>query len=258
MTTPWYLEHGPSDGPLLLCLHGIGSCGSAFDAQASLAEATGRHLVAWDAPGYRHSPDPDQPFDLDDWADAAADLIDELSSDGTADVLGVSWGGVTATRLTLRHPEKVRNLILADSSTGSGTSPERAAAMRGRADSVDGSGLGDFARSRAPHLLTPEASAELCERVAVMMIDSVRQPSYRWACNSMADTDHGPRLSEIGARTLVIVGEHDEVTVPARSQELAAGIPNATMVTVPDAGHLANQQRPEIFNAAVAEFLTTT
>jgi 3-oxoadipate enol-lactonase len=130
--------------------------------------------------------------------------------------------------------------------------------MRGRADAIDGSGLGEFARSRAPHLLTPEASSELCEKVALMMIASVRQPSYRWACDAMAGTDHRPHLGEITAPTLVIVGEHDEVTVPALSEELAAGIPNAKLVTVPDAGHLANQQQPNSFNAAVADFLLAT
>lgn len=250
---PWVLTHGEPGDPLLLCLHGIGSCGSAFEPQAPLAVGKGRHLMAWDAPGYRHSPDPTPPWTLDDWADAAAELI---RAQGTqADVLGVSWGGVTATRLVLRHPDLVRSLILADSSIGSGTSPENTAAMRSRAADLGAIGIEEFARSRAPRLLTPDAPTPLVDAAAQMMIDSVRLPSYLWACESMGEANHRAQLGEIATPTLVIVGEEDIVTPPERSEELAAGIPGAALVTVPAAGHLANQQRPDLFNAAVEAFL---
>ncbi len=256
---PWVLTHGEPGDPLLLCLHGIGSCASAFEPQAPLAAAKGRHLMAWDAPGYRNSPDPKPPWTLDDWADAAAELIRAHGSrsGGTAqaDVLGVSWGGVTATRLVLRHPDLVRSLILADSSIGSGTSPENTAAMRSRAADLDAIGIEEFARSRAPRLLTPDAPAPLVDAAAQMMIDSVRLPSYLWACESMGEANHRAQLGEITTPTLVIVGEQDVVTPPERSEELAAGIPGATLVTVPGAGHLANQQQPQLFNTAVGAFL---
>ena len=252
--SPWTLSHGEPGDPLLLCLHGIGSCASAFDPQAPLAVGKGRHLVAWDAPGYRNSPDPNPPWTLDNWADAAADLI-RSHGRGKADLLGVSWGGVTATRLILRHPELVRSLILADSSIGSGTSPENTEAMKSRAAALDEVGIEEFARSRAPRLLTPDAPADLVDAAAQMMIDSVRQPSYLWACESMGEANHLARLGDIKAPTLVIVGEEDVVTAPERSEELAAGIPGASLVTIPGAGHLANQQQPDLFNAAVGAFL---
>lgn len=253
--TPFLIEHGDPADPLLLCLHGIGSCANAFDGQAPLAERLGRHVVAWDAPGYRNSPDPTERFGLDDWADAAAEVIrTHAGSDGRADVLGVSWGGVTATRLTLRHPDLIRKLILADSSVGSGTSDKNADAMRGRAASLVEGGE-DFMRGRAPRLLTPDAPQELVDTAAQMMIDSIRMPIYEWACHSMADTDHTSRLGEIQAPTLVIVGDEDIVTPLKASERLADGIPNATLVTVPAAGHLANQQQPAAFNDAVAAFL---
>ena len=250
MGEPWTATHGDPAAPVLLCLHGIGSCAAAFEPQYPLAERADRRIVAWDAPGYRHSPDPDHWFTLDDWADAAASLLD-----GPADVLGVSWGGVTATRLALRHPELIRSLILADSSVGSGTSPERAEAMRARAGDVDEMGLEAFAASRSPRLVTDAAPPDLVARVAELMVDSVRQLSYRWACDSMADTDHRPRLAEIAAPTLVIVGSEDQVTPPRVSEELAAGIPDTELEVVAGAGHLANQEQPERFNDLVDAFL---
>ncbi|MEM7096282.1 MAG: alpha/beta fold hydrolase [Actinomycetota bacterium] len=253
--TPHLRTHGDPDDPLLLCLHGIGSCADAFVGQFPLAERCGRFIVSWDAPGYRHSADVAAPFGLDDWADAAAEVIVEHGGGGPADVLGVSWGGVSATRLALRHPALVRSLILADSSVGSGIDPEVADAMRGRATDLAALGHEEFCRSRAPRLVRPDASAEFIEQVAQMMIESVRLETYDLACRSMADTDHTPRLGEILVPTLVLIGEHDIVTPMERATALVAGIDGADLIVIDDAGHLANQEQPEAVNTVVGDFL---
>lgn len=127
--------------------------------------------------------------------------------------------------------------------------------MRGRAAAVTDLGLQSFATSRAPALFSEGVDDALVQEAARYMIDSVRMPNYQWACDSMADTDHRDRLSELQLPTLVIVGEHDAVTPPSLSKQLHAGIAGAELVEVPDAGHLANQQQPDVFNDAVADFL---
>ncbi len=253
-STVYHWAHGAPDAPLLLCLHGIGSCADAFDPQRPLAERTGRQVVAWDAPGYRHSADPDHEPGIDGWADAAAELIAGLGRTA-ADVLGVSWGGVTATRLALRHPERVRSLILADSSVGSGTSAHRADAMRSRAGALVELGAEAFAVDRAPKLVNAAAPQALLDDVADLMATSIRMPSYQWAANSMAEADHRPDLGSIACPTLVVVGDEDTVTGPDKARELADGIPGARLVVIEAAGHLANQERPEAFNDAVTSFL---
>ena len=252
--TPFHWSHGADEAPLLLCLHGIGSCADGFLAQRDLADRCGRRVVAWDAPGYRHSEDPAEAPGLDGWADAAADLIRHLGYE-QADVIGVSWGGVTATRMTLRHPELVRTLILADTSVGSGTTPERAESMRARAAAVTELGVEGFATTRAPALFSEGVDRALVDEAARYMIDSVRMPNYQWACDAMAEADHRAELGRIEAPTLVICGEHDAVTPPTLSQQLHAGIEGSELVFVPEAGHLANQEQPAVFNDAVASFL---
>ena len=52
--------------------------------------------------------------------------------------------------------------------------------------------------------------------------------------------DRYPRLGEIAVPTVVMVGSADRTTPPSHSRRLAAGIPGARLVTVPDAGHLLN------------------
>lgn len=240
-------------GPAVLCLHGIGSSSTAFLPQVDELAGEMRFL-AWDAPGYAGSADPQAPLDLDAYADAAADVIRDRV-DGPAHVLGISWGGVIAIRLALRHPDLVRSLIIADSSRGSGQSDEQAAAMRDRAAELERVGVAEFAASRGPRLVTPEAPAELVERVVATMRDGVRLPGYGYAAESMAATDLTAELGDVHTPTLVLCGDGDTVTGFPESQAIAGGIPDAVFVTVHGAGHLANQEAPEAFNAWLTAFV---
>ncbi|MEE3256433.1 MAG: alpha/beta fold hydrolase [Actinomycetota bacterium] len=252
--TPFYWSHGDERSDVLFCMHGIGSCADAFLAQRGLADELKLRLIAWDAPGYRYSADPATEPGIDGWADAAANLIRSLGCE-RAMVLGVSWGGVTATRLAIRNPELVSALILADSSVGSGTNARQADAMRSRASTLTELGAAEFARQRSPLLVAEGAPRRIVEQVERLFADSIRMPSYQWACNSMAETDHRDSLELITAPTLVICGDEDKVTPPKLSAELAQGIVGSTLEHVEGAGHLANQERPDDFNAKVAQFV---
>lgn len=252
--TPFYWSHGPDNAPLLFCMHGIGSCADAFLSQRDLADDLGLRLVSWDAPGYRYSADPPEEPGIDGWADAASDLIQMLGY-RNAIVLGVSWGGVIATRLTLRHPNLVGALVLADSRVGSGTNTKQAEVMRSRATSLTELGASEFARQRSPLLVGESTAPEVLADVERFFAASIRMPSYQWACNSMAETDHRTALSSITAPTLVMCGDEDRVTPPKLSAELCEGIPNATLAHVGAAGHLANQEQPLAFNSEVLQFV---
>lgn len=240
-------------GPTVLCLHGIGSGAAAFEPQIDELAGDLRFL-AWDAPGYGKSEDPEAALDLDGFADAAARVAVERA-DGPVHVLGVSWGGVVATRLAQRHPDLVRSLVLADSSRGSGQRPEQAAAMRARAQELRIRGAAAFAAGRAGRLVSAHAPDELVQRVTRTMAESVRLPGYGYAADSMASTDLTAELATLQTPTLVLCGSEDTVTGPEESQALAGGIEDAVFVTLRGAGHLANQESPESFNAWLSSFI---
>jgi len=250
----FYWSHGSDNQPLLLCLHGIGSCADAFLDQRTLADEAGYRLVAWDAPGYRYSPDPSDAPGLSGWADSAAELIRELGY-SQAIVLGVSWGGVTATRLAMRHPELVAGLILADSSVGSGTTISQAKLMRGRASVLEEKGATAFAQERSHLLVAPGTAVDVLNRVEKLFAESIRMPAYGWACDSMAETDHSDMLENVKAPTLVVYGAQDIVTPPEASRVLANGISRSVLKEINAAGHLANQEQPAAFNESVISFL---
>ncbi|MEV7222378.1 alpha/beta fold hydrolase [Streptomyces sp. NPDC056353] len=242
-----HLAESGDGGPLVLCLHGIGSSSAAFAPQAGPLAAAGHRVVAWDAPGYGRSADPDGDLTLDDYADTAAAVIRARAAE--AHVVGVSWGGVIALRLATRHPELVASLTVADSTPGSGTSPEKAAAMRARVPELERLGPRAFAEERGPRLLSPDAPPELVRRVVDTMAGSIRTPGYRQAAESMAATDLRGELADVTAPTLVLCGDQDRITGPDASQVLAGGLHRTAYVIVKDAGHLANQEQPEHFNA---------
>lgn len=240
-------------GPGLLCLHGIGSSSRSFASQLQHLRGSYR-VLAWDAPGYGRSADPPSAPGIDGYADAAAALIAQRGL-GSVHVLGVSFGGVVAVRLAMRHPLCVRSLILADSSPGSAVDPERAEQMRQRGALLAAAGADTFARTRAPRLLSPSAPAELIREVAVNMAASIRLPGYAYAAEAMAEADHRDVFSRIAVPTLVLCGSEDGVTPPSISRDIARSVPGARLRLIEGAGHLSNQEQPRLFNRLVAEFL---
>jgi len=250
------VEAGDPGSPTLVLLHGIGSSGDAFQGQADAEEgglADRWRLLAPDALGYGDSEDRAEPPGIDGFADSVADLLDAADVE-RAVVLGVSWGGVIATRLAMRHPDRLRALVLADTSRGSGFDPEQAEMMRQRARDYAADPVA-FVRDRTPLLVHEDCPAKVVTGVAGIMASAARMPGYGHAAASLAETDHTPHLASITVPTLVVVGEHDRVCPPSDSRLLADGIPGAAYAEVAGCGHLPNQERPAEFNRIVGAWL---
>lgn len=242
------LRASGSGTPLLL-LHGIGGASVSFTPQLDALSGS-YHVLAWDAPGYGASSDPAAAPGIDGYADAAAEI---LAEHGPGHVVGVSWGGVIATRLAAKRPDLLRSLTLAGSTVGSGRTDEGATRMRERAVDLQRLGAEEFARTRGPRLVAPEAPQHVVDRIVTTMA-AVRLPGYAYAAESMAETDHTEWLSGLGVHTLIVAGAEDRITGIPESRRLAAGIPGARMEIMPHAGHAANQERPREFNRLLTAF----
>ena len=66
--------------------------------------------------------------------------------------------------------------------------------------------------------------------------------------------DRYPRLAEIAVPTVVMVGSADRTTPPSHARRLAAGVPGARLVTVPDAGHVLNWEAPDALVDVIGSF----
>ncbi len=111
------------DGPTVVLLHGFTHDSRAWQPQLqSLPDQF--TLIAWDAPGAGHSPDPPETFGIGDWADCLAGFFDAVGVH-SAHIVGLSWGGLLAQEFYRRHAARVRSLVLADTYAGwKGSLPE--------------------------------------------------------------------------------------------------------------------------------------
>lgn len=245
-----HLETAGSSGTPVLMLHGIGGSSASFAPQLDTI-AREHQALAWDAPGYGASADPEAGPGMRGYTAAVVEI---LAEHGPAHLVGVSWGGVIATRVAAEYPDSVRSLALADSTRGSGRNVDGAAKMRERVAELRELGSQVFAEVRGPRLLSPGADPKVAEQV-VRTMTAVRLPGYAFAAEAMAEADHSGVLTRIAVPTLVVVGEQDRVAGVVESRVLADGIPGSQLEIIPGAGHAANQERPEEFNRALLDFL---
>jgi 3-oxoadipate enol-lactonase len=177
------------------------------------------------------------------------ELLDELEADRVS-VCGLSLGGATAMWAAATAPDRVDRLVLACTSARFGKPEpwlERAALVREQ-------GLDPIADSVVARWFTPAARPELVARFRAMLVETPPE-AYAACCEALATWDFRDRLAEIRARTLVIAGAEDPATPAKHAELLAAGIPDATLVVLPAAAHLANVEQPQAFSKLVTDHL---
>lgn len=96
---------------------------------------------------------------------------------------------------------------------------------------------------------------QILSSVRRSMATSIRMPGYGQAARSMADTDHTDTLASIDTPTLVLVGALDTVCPPAEAERIVSLLPQARLVVIDGAAHLANQEQPVVFNEVIDDFL---
>lgn len=237
----------------MLFLHGLGGSRTSWEPQLSGLGA-GRRLIAWDQPGYGASrPLPGGRMTFGGLADAAAALLDEAGVE-RAVVVGLSFGGMVAQHLALRHPDRVRSLALLSTSPAfglDGTSPEawRAARLRALEGGVTPADVADpILRGVAGPGISAAALAEQCAAMA-----RIPAAGLRAAIACIVTHDTRDRLAEISVPTIVAVGALDEETPPSYARGLAEGIPGARLQVVAGAGHLLNAEAPGAVNELLAD-----
>jgi pimeloyl-ACP methyl ester carboxylesterase len=211
-------------------------------------------VVAWDEPGVGQSDDlPAEGFGLADYAACLAGVIDSVGL-GPAHVVGLSWGSTVAIDLFHRHPDAVATLILTGAYAGwKGSLPadEVAGRIAGVQRMLDAPP--EHFDPALPGLFAGEPPASFVALLQTMAAE-VRRHSMRTALSIMAATDLNFVLPTISVPTLLLWGELD-VRSPLRiAHEFERTIPNATLVVIPECGHVTNLDRPDEFNHAVREF----
>jgi pimeloyl-ACP methyl ester carboxylesterase len=241
-------------GPALVLLHGAYEDSRIWSRQLDGLSDTFT-VIAWDAPGCGRSDDPPETFSASDYGDCVAGFLDALQLTDPH-VLGLSWGSALALGLYERHPDTMASLVLASAYAGwaGSLSPEevqrRTEQVLREVDLPPEQFVGDW----LPTLFTASASSEAVDEVTAIMCD-FHPAGMRTAVLAMAAADYRPVLPTITVPTLLLYGEADVRSPLSVARDLHAQIPRSTLVVLPGAPHLAQVETPDLFNAAVRDFL---
>jgi len=242
-------------GPLLVFLHGIGGNRSNWRDQLP-AFAADFTAVAWDARGYGGSDDYDGPLDFADFSGDLLRLLDHFRAP-RAHLCGLSMGGRIAMDFHDRHPERVASLTLCDTQPGLAQMPseKRREFIRLRQEPLRaGKRPVDMAPEVARSLIGPRAVPGAFERLIDSMA-ALHVDSYLKTIEASFLYERAPALENIRVPVHIVVGADDRLTPPEIARAMAARIAGARLTVIPDAGHLANLEQPQRFNAAVLAFL---
>lgn len=242
-------------GPVVFLLHGLLFDRSMFDDQAAVLSSEYR-VIRVDAPGHGDSPPHPTPFTLEDEVDGLAKLADTLGASGPVVWGGLSMGGMKSMRMALRHPDRVRGLILIECQPY----PENTD-LRAQYDAlfqiVEESGPNEDIAGISVQVMF--ATANAASAVAArwkqewLKMDASRlKGSWR---SVMDRGDIGDRMGEIEAPAVVIHGVDDTPISIDIAREYVTKIAGAELVEIADAGHSSSVERPAEVTAAIQTFL---
>jgi pimeloyl-ACP methyl ester carboxylesterase len=188
------------------------------------------------------------------------DLLDTLDQQGIERAVfgGLSLGGYVLFELMRQAPERVAGLILADTRTSIDTA-ERLAARRRSIDQARSGGPTAIADDMLPGILGPTTHAHRPDVVAHVRRLIEAQPAETIVAGLLAivtRVDSAAVLPTVAVPTTVIVGDEDVITPPSDAEFMHRLIDGATLVTIPGAGHMANLETPDAFNAAMHALLS--
>ena len=251
----YYEVHGSGE-PLLLIM-GLGAHANSWEMQ--IPDFSREHkVIAFDNRGAGRSDKPSQPYTMPQMADDAAGLLDALGI-GSAHVYGMSMGGMIAQELALRHPHRVRTLVLGGTMAGLANGIVAGPELLQRWASNALLPLEQAVEAGLHFLYSEEFIAANKERLVKRALEMapLMAPfdSLQRQFMAVARFNAYDRLQEIRVPTLIITGTHDKIVPAANSRILAERIPGARLVELAGAGHGFLAEKAAEANAAVLNFL---
>lgn len=173
-------------------------------------------------------------------------------------LVGLSMGGYIAFEVLRQAPGRVAKLALLDTGPGAEV-PERTAQRIPLIELARQGRFAEVTEDQYPWLVHRKRHGDAALKAAVRAMNEETGPEayIRQQQAIMARSDSRPGLSAIACPTLVLVGDDDRLTPPELSREMAAAIPGARLVVVPDSGHLSTMEQPEAVNRALTEWMTS-
>ena len=242
-----HVERGGTGEPLLL-ITGLGYATWCWTELRERLEV--RHsVICFDNRGTGRSEKPRGPYSMAMMADDAAAVLADAGIE-SAHVLGHSMGGYIAQTLALRHPQRVRSLVLIGTSPGGPEGEPLPAETQAAWIAAAKLSPGDNVRTTMPRSF----SRGWTESHPAQFEDILRRrlefptPLECWLAQYQACADFfaaGAKVEDISAPSLVIHGSDDRIVPVANGRLLARRLPNCRYVELPMVGHLPYLEDPD-------------
>ena len=233
------------DGPPVLLIMGLGM--NATGWWRTIPALAGFRVLSFDNRGVGRSERAPGPYTVAEMADDAVTVLDEAGVEA-AHVYGISLGGMIAQEVALRHPDRVRALVLGATTAGGDdwvpASDDVVAFVRLRAQMT----AEHEVWASVPINYSPRTRVDAAQRIAEDVERRLRYPveAEYYSAQLAAANGHDARVGDIRAPTLVVHGEEDVLIPPENGRRLAAAIPGAELSLWPGAAHLYFTDEPEI------------
>lgn len=254
-----YHDMGEDSGTPLLLLHGSGPGVTAwanwrFNLPV-LSET--RRVVAPDMVGFGYTErPPGVDYNLDTWVKHGIDFLDALGIE-KADVVGNSYGGALALAMAIRHPDRIRRLVLMGAAGVDFELTPGLDAVWGYTPSVENMRelISTFAFNQE---MMSDELAELRYRASVRpgfqeaFASMFPAPRQRWV-DALASSEKDIRAMD--KETLIIHGRDDVIVPPVTSRKLFEYIEYAQLHLFGRCGHWTQIEHADRFNKLVTDFL---
>jgi 3-oxoadipate enol-lactonase len=245
-----YEIEGPDNAPVLVLSN---SLGTTMDMWLPQLPALTEHfrVMRYDTRGHGQSEVTTGPYSIAQLGRDVVALLDGLNIP-SAHFCGLSMGGMTGIWLGVNAPDRIKRLVLCNTSAAIGV-PEvwNARIAKVKQDGMESIIDGVLERWFTADFLV-HATAQV-ERVRQMLRNTSAE-GYVANCAAVRDMDQRSELSRITAPTLVIGGRHDKATPPEHGELIARAIPGAKYVEL-NAAHLSNWEVAQAFTQQLLSFL---
>jgi pimeloyl-ACP methyl ester carboxylesterase len=244
------------DGPPVLLIMGLGLSGGAWWRTVPVLSRSLR-VITFDHRGIGRSESPEPAYTIEAMADDAVCVIDDLGLDAVH-VYGFSLGGMIAQQIALRHPRRLRSLVLGATHPGGRrvAPPEPAVVaffQRRLTMPSEEAAWASVPYNYGAHCRATQ-TARIVQDIAVRLESPFNVHAYRAHLYAASLHNTHGRLGRIAAPTLVVHGAEDRMIPVANAHLLADGIPGSQLRILAGSGHLYPTDEPGI-DAEIGAFI---
>lgn len=242
-------------GPALILLHGVGLNQSIWVEQVK-AFVHSHQVITYDLLGHGRSAPVPENAGLGNWVNQFENLVEELKLERFS-LVGFSFGGMIAQAYAAKHIDKIENLALM--STVYDRSEKERAGVLARLEMAQREGPLAIIRAALSRWFSQEFAAEypVVMQGYERMLRTNDATSFlaAYKCFATGDKQLVDMVSGISCPTLVMTGELDSGSTPDMARRLAAAIPSARCILIPQARHMMPVEKPDEVNFVLRRFL---